>query len=252
MPSNLALKDTLKNAFKAHANEASAIFDFQRAINEAGLKSESVAGVMKTGAIMAKEAQGSLAEKAEKQAKERASDVILMALLNDLERELADVRERRMAYEEVLIEEYGEDFIVDMAERFLDPEIVERLPGESEEDYRARLEQELEDLMLNDDGSIKPEYDGLTIALWLHEKDEEESLELERDELLSDYNENLSNGMLPQQAAESAVSNHTAAATAAALSKSNDETLKAAAGSDWVSKADNSSQATANTFMKLD
>ena len=113
----------------------------------------------------------------EEEAKKGADEALFLSLLSDLEADLQDTRQRREGYEQELVDEYGEDFVVDMAERFLDPEIVQRLPGESEQQYRERLEQELEELMLNPDGSIKAGYEDMTIALWLHEKFEEERLE---------------------------------------------------------------------------
>ena len=81
---DLASKDTLKDAFKVQAEKAAVLNSAERDRMEAGFKSGSTDGVIKTSAAAAKDVQDSVNDKAEKAAKERASDVIFLALLDEL------------------------------------------------------------------------------------------------------------------------------------------------------------------------
>ena len=87
----MALTPGLQDTFKVHAEESAKLHAFRQNLLEAGLKSGSVDdSVIKTGAAVTKDVQGSLAEQAEKQAKQRADDIMFLALLDSLDAQIAE------------------------------------------------------------------------------------------------------------------------------------------------------------------
>ena len=67
----MSLNDGNTDGFKAHVEESARLEAFRRNVIEAGLKSDSVEGVIKTGAAATKEAQNSISAQAEKAAAQR-------------------------------------------------------------------------------------------------------------------------------------------------------------------------------------
>ena len=96
--------------FRNAAQESAATIAFRQQAIEMGMKGDDiVAGVIKTAAAAAKEVQGSIAERAEKQAKERFDDAMFLAVVGDLDAQIAakqgeidDLTEQIDAAEELL------------------------------------------------------------------------------------------------------------------------------------------------------
>ena len=99
----MALTPGLQDTFKVHAEESAKLHAFRQNLLEAGLKSGSVDdSVIKTGAAVTKDVQGSLAEQAEKQAKQRADDIMFLALLDSLDAQIAENERVMGALEETM------------------------------------------------------------------------------------------------------------------------------------------------------
>ncbi len=115
--------------------------------------------------------------KNEEETKKRTQEAIFIAMMNELDNRIRAISSEIDEIRDTLIDMYGKDFVFVMGDRYLDPEIMERHLGETDEDYAQRIEQALADEMLNEDGSIKAEYEGVKIAEFLAKKHELEVLE---------------------------------------------------------------------------
>lgn len=162
----------LQDQFKAHAEESAKLIAFQQQLLEAGLKSGSVDdSVIKTGAAATKDVVGSVAEKAEKQAKERFSDAMFLALLQngDLDAIVAENIFGNMSDAEIsavvsdIETQTGKSF-EDYAKDILGDDMPERAVGESDDDYQRRVLIAVGDEVLNDDLSIKAGYENDPLA----------------------------------------------------------------------------------------
>ena len=117
------------------------------------LEPEQVTGLIALAMVKMKSLQ-----KQENQKKERsARDLLQLALMHyidDLNREITSL-------EESFIARFGDAWLEEIALRVFDEDdIPGQLDGESIEAYRERLKALLVDEMLNDDGTIKDEYQG--------------------------------------------------------------------------------------------
>lgn len=105
----------------------------------------------------------------------------LVLLLNDiaaLEKELADLNERIAEQEQAMIDQYGEDYMDDMADMYLSDEERASLEGLSPEEREAKIREMLSDKMLNPDGSIKDEYKDQPIADLLRDWKRRDTIEV--------------------------------------------------------------------------
>lgn len=111
-------------------------------------------------------------------------DILHLALIDNLNAQIAFL-DSKIAEAEIGFEErYGEDWREQIAQRLLDPDdIPQREDGESMEEYRQRLEDALISDMLDENGEIKPEYlDDPEMKEWgLWAKAEYDKREAERD-----------------------------------------------------------------------
>lgn len=115
-------------------------------------------------------------EKQKQEEKARSNDALFIQMLDkigEMEWELAQIREDIQRLEGELIAEYGEDFHEDMAARYLSEEELEKLEGLSPEDRKAAIEKMLADKMLDQNGKVRPEYEGVKIAEYLAQKEAE-------------------------------------------------------------------------------
>lgn len=117
------------------------------------LEPEQVTGLIALAMVKMKSLQ-----KQENQKKERsARDLLQLALMHyidDLNREIASLEQRFEA-------RFGDAWLEEIALRVFDEDdIPGQLEGETIEAYRERLKALLVDEMLNDDGTIKDEYQG--------------------------------------------------------------------------------------------
>ncbi|HIG21764.1 hypothetical protein [Henriciella sp.] len=96
----------------------------------------------------------------EKKRRKQSSDALEMQMILNSMRERMAVLDGQIADFEAGFEaKYGDAWREIMANEILDPdEIPERQPGESMEDYRERLENDLIEEMLDENGKIKDEY----------------------------------------------------------------------------------------------
>ena len=135
--------------------------------NEALISSGSIEGVALRGKALSKY-HDEIRSRAERKGGKTAETILLLDLLNDIERlnrEIAEIADIIEATREELIAEYGEDFLEDMAQKFLINGELDELEGFSPEDRDAAIIEALSEKMLDDEGNIKPEYEGLTIAV---------------------------------------------------------------------------------------
>lgn len=87
--------------------------------------------------------------------KENTSKMMFIALLDQLERDLERAIEGHRDY---FRDKYGDDYATVLGRPILGDDMPDRLPGESDEDYNARVEDALFDKICNPDGSLKDEY----------------------------------------------------------------------------------------------
>ena len=117
-------------------------------------------GRIATGDGAARQIAGEAQSAEEKERKERTDRQLLLISLDEA-RAFADQRGADAdRYERGFEAEFGDAWREEIANRVMDPdEIPERQPGESMEDYRARLEDELIERMIDPEtGAIRPEY----------------------------------------------------------------------------------------------
>ena len=117
-------------------------------------------GRVATGVGAVRQNEVRLNEERKKERKEQTDRAILLSTL-DQARTFADQRGRDAdRFEDTFEARFGDAWREEIANRVMEPdEIPERLPGESMEDYRERLTDELIDTMIDPEtGQIRPEY----------------------------------------------------------------------------------------------
>ena len=153
------------------------------------LSGKNDASILQMGRRVIASAAGAIQElnlKSEEKRKQEDADAHFRAVLRDLKSQLDDATNQRRLVEGGLIARYGEDFVIDMAVEYLDPKTIVRKENESDADYQQRMEQELSDLMLMPDGTIKPEYQHTEVGQWLHWKQQERDISQKIDNHLED------------------------------------------------------------------
>ncbi|MEL6172439.1 MAG: hypothetical protein AAFR02_10585 [Pseudomonadota bacterium] len=164
--------------YKQYAAESAKVAAFQQTAIEAGMKSDSIAGVIKTAAAAAKSAQESIHDRAEQQSKQRFDDMMLLALYENggLDTFIAENVFGGMNDTEIMdvlsmIEaETGKSF-EDYAREILGEQMPDRMPGESDADYNRRVLILVADEILEDDLSIKPGYENDPLARFLQDQE---------------------------------------------------------------------------------
>lgn len=167
-----------KPDYALHAEHSTAQTIKLRTHEEAGMKSDSIAGVIKTAAAAAKSAQESRHDRAERQSKQRFDDIMLLALYEngDLDSFVAENVFGGMNDTEIMdvvsmIEsETGKSF-EDYARDILGGQMPDRIPGESDADYNRRVLILVADEVLEDDLSIKPGYENDPLAKFLQDQE---------------------------------------------------------------------------------
>ena len=112
--------------FRNAAQESAATIAFRQQAIEMGMKGDDiVAGVIKTAAAAAKEVQGSIAERAEKQAKERFDDAMFLALLDSIDAQIAENERIMSVLEETMTQlSSGE---IDVHQAMSRPEVLDAI-----------------------------------------------------------------------------------------------------------------------------
>jgi len=167
-----------KPDYVLHAEHTTAETIKLRTHEEAGQKSDSIAGVIKTAAAAARSAQESVHDRAERQSKQRYDDMMLLALYQngDLDTFIAENVFGGMNDTEIMdvvsmIEsETGKSF-EDYARDILGDQMPDRIPGESDADYNRRVLILVADEVLEDDLSIKSGYENDPLAKFLQDQE---------------------------------------------------------------------------------
>lgn len=159
----MALTTGLTDEFKAIADKAAKLMAFQENLVAAGLKSDSVAGVIDNSATASKEAQNSIHDKARQQAKNRFEDALYTAMLNNINDGIQQLRDQSRNYQNMIDTEWERltEFYGDEA----DQTFYEQIFGE--DGSHLTVEERLEAIqgeMLDDDGQIKLEYSDHPLA----------------------------------------------------------------------------------------
>jgi len=97
----------------------------------------------------------------------KGNDPMLLALLNQIEelrQELIELNISIAEQEQAMRDQYGDDYMEDMAQTYLSEEELKALEGLSPEDREDAIRAVLNDKMLNADGSIKDDYKDQPIA----------------------------------------------------------------------------------------
>lgn len=122
-----------------------------------GQISGAAAGVITRGSVAVGDKGGNRAE-AQREKKRRMAQMmtdIIEQTRTSMARMVADIEQMEADFSSRDGEEWREKLALNILG---EDEIPQRLPGESMDDYRERLEQHLIDEMLNPDGTIKAEY----------------------------------------------------------------------------------------------
>jgi len=129
-------------------------------LGKGGEENSRSAGVGPTGDAAVRDVQAKQLQDSEKRRKEQTETQMLLATL-DQARAFADQRGRDAdRFEDGFEERFGDAWREEIANRVMEPDDVpQRMDGESIEDYRARLEDELIETMIDPEtGEIRPEY----------------------------------------------------------------------------------------------
>lgn len=150
---DLSARETFERAQKADFAAREAQDLFQRQIS-------GVTELTGEQANTASAAHTAQRDAEEKDKRKRDSDALEMQIILNSMRERMAVLDGQIADFEAGFEaKYGDAWREIMANEILDPdEIPERQPGESMEDYRERLEDDLIKEMLDENGQIKDKY----------------------------------------------------------------------------------------------
>ena len=149
-----------------------------------GIASDSVQSV-----IRATNAGKSADDRGERRKNKRAaaaSDMVfldLLARIDELNDQIAALRGNIKALDKKLRDEFGDDYLEDMAQMYLDDREMESLAGLSPQKREERIRALLSNKMLNNDGSVKAGYEHLDIALLLAALREESDLQQRLDKL---------------------------------------------------------------------
>ena len=133
-----------------------------------GQKSGARSGDMRRAFAAARDAIGGAEERERRQAEQRANDLYLITIIQE---QITWHREQMDGLENVLRDKYGVDFILGMAETFLDEGVLQTL------DTRDAKLQALADLMLDENGNIKPQYINRPEAQYVYHWQKEQELE---------------------------------------------------------------------------
>lgn len=125
----------------------------------AGLKSDSVAGVIDNSATASKEAQNSAFQRAQRQAQRRYDDILFVAMINDLEAAVAAGEAELAEIEQELVDEFGNDWDQDNYEILFG----DRGDHLTREERIAAMAAEV----LDEDGNVKPQYADSLIGRYL-------------------------------------------------------------------------------------
>lgn len=132
-----------------------------------GLASGSRESLQETGASLVRSVSDEK-QRAKERSRRATSDAVFIDMLqqrmNDLGERLGAIQARNQDLEDELRAEYGEDYLEDMALTYLSDEQQQCLEGLPPEQRAGAIRQMLIDQMINDDGSIKEEYRGITIG----------------------------------------------------------------------------------------
>lgn len=131
-----------------------------------GLAGGSVESIQKRGNALAKAITAAQEAKAQKE-KSSTDDMIfldLMQRINELSEQLAETRQRNRKLEDEMKAEYGDDYLEDLAQMYLDDDALNALSGLSPEEREKQIRAMLMDKILNEDDSIKEEYKGTKIG----------------------------------------------------------------------------------------
>lgn len=169
--------DGIIEDYKEHAAESAKIAAFQQTALEAGMKSDSVAGVIKTAAAAAKSAQESLHDRAERQSKQRFDDVLLLALYEngELDSFIGENVFGGMSDAEVLnvvasVENETGNSFEDYAKNIMGEDMPARMVGEDDADYYRRVLIELTPYVL-DNGEIRAGFENDPLAKFLQDQE---------------------------------------------------------------------------------
>jgi hypothetical protein len=145
---------------------------------EMGVFSGSDSGYQHRGVALSK-LNRAIELRHEQQRKNGVGDVVFLDLLqriDELNQDLGEIRARNEGYEAELVDEYGDDFLEDMAQTYLSEEELESLDGLNKEQREQEIKDLLADKMLNEDGTIKEGFQDLTIAKLLQGENEEQEM----------------------------------------------------------------------------
>jgi hypothetical protein len=145
---------------------------------EMGVFSGSDSGYQHRGVALSK-LNRAIELRHEQQRKNGVGDVVFLDLLqriDDLNQDLGEIRARNEGYEAELVDEYGDDYLEDMAQTYLSEEELESLDGLNKEQREQEIKALLADKMLNEDGTIKEGFQDLTIAKLLQGEKEAQDI----------------------------------------------------------------------------
>lgn len=159
----------------AHSAQMNAVYREELEQNLFGLKSGLRESLIETGAIAAADAQQALVDDADRKSKERADDMLLLALINagDLEAYIAkqvfgEMNAEQIAEVVARIEEQTGMTFEEYARDVLGDEYEPRKDGETELEYQKRILEAVTAKVL-DGKEIRPEYANDPVAQILKE-----------------------------------------------------------------------------------
>ena len=168
----------LQDEFRKHTQEAAQIVALRENAINMGLKGDAlVAGVIDNSAAATKEAQGSISEMAEKQAKQQADDALFMAMVNDLNRDLQGLKDRSRELDASMDDEW--ERLVGIYGSDADEKFYEQVFGKDGSDLA--LEERLDALqaeMVGDDGTVKAQYADHPLANFIEMRAEKSEIDV--------------------------------------------------------------------------
>ncbi len=225
----------LQDEFKKHTQEAAQMAAFRQQAIDMGFKGdETIAGVIKTAAAATKDAQGAITDRAEKQAKDRYDDAMFLAMLDDLDAQIAELDDQIEAIDARL---EAIDSLIDILESGYDIDLND--PGHMRLLKQAGFDNDLDwpKIGLEELRTAK----GIEQDNRLDLVERRDDIIHKRNELSIDFQARIANGESPEEAAEAVIIGSSFAETLAINDVENDA-LKAVRAQHSVDETSENSQ----------